>query len=170
MFTSNIPKSFWGDAVITECYLINKMPTRIHNFTPPLIALSNVSIFSIPLKVFGCTAFSHVHDHEHPKLDPRARKCVFLRYSSFQKGYKCYSPVTRKYYSSMDVTFFESLLYFPQNFPQGEKHNIDGNFWESALHIPEDPISPIKESEYHISNETPPLIIPHFSMIHQVLV
>ena len=35
-----------------------------------------------------------------------------LGYSRIQKGYKCYSPATRQYYMSADVTFFEDTPFF----------------------------------------------------------
>ena len=41
----------------------------------------------LPLKIFGCTLFVTKNDLHKSKLDPRAQKCVFLEYSSNQKGY-----------------------------------------------------------------------------------
>ena len=61
--------------------------------------------------MFGCIAFVHL---KLGKLDPRALKCVFVRYSSAQKGYWCYHPPTRKYYVSADVTFEEYQMYFSE--------------------------------------------------------
>ena len=31
IFTTNVPKQFWGDSILTACYLINRMPTRVLN-------------------------------------------------------------------------------------------------------------------------------------------
>ena len=39
------------------------------------------------------------------ELDPKALKCVFLGYSRFQKGYRCFSPDLNKYVVSIDVVF-----------------------------------------------------------------
>ena len=36
LFTLNVPKKFWGDAVLTSCYLINQMPSRVLNFQTTL--------------------------------------------------------------------------------------------------------------------------------------
>lgn len=36
MFTSNMPKMFWGDAILTSTFLINRMPSRTLNFKSPL--------------------------------------------------------------------------------------------------------------------------------------
>ena len=35
---------------------------------------------------FCCTTFIHVHNHNRGKFDPRASKCIFVGYSSTQKG------------------------------------------------------------------------------------
>ena len=81
----------------------------------------------LPLKVFGCVAFVHMHNHNRDKLDPRAVKCVFLGYSPTQKRYKCFDPNKQKYFVTMDVTFFESQSFF--NPPlQGGKKNEDSVF------------------------------------------
>lgn len=51
---------------------------------------------SLPLKVFGYTVFSHSHELNRNKLDPKALKCIFLGYAANQKGYKCYIPEKKK--------------------------------------------------------------------------
>ena len=49
------------------------------------------------------------------KLDTRSVKCIFLGYAGNQKGYKCYYPTSKKFFVSMDVTFFESQPFYPTN-------------------------------------------------------
>ncbi|RVW55478.1 hypothetical protein CK203_075197 [Vitis vinifera] len=46
------------------------------------------------------------------KLSVKATKCIFLGYSRLQKGYRCYSPDTHRYFLSADVTFFEDSPFF----------------------------------------------------------
>ena len=70
-------------------------------------------------RIFGCTSFVHIHNHNRGKLDPRAVKCVFVGYSSTQKGYRCYQPTSKKFFVSVDVTFNESSLFFPRPYLQG---------------------------------------------------
>ncbi|RVW64348.1 Retrovirus-related Pol polyprotein from transposon RE2 [Vitis vinifera] len=46
------------------------------------------------------------------KLSAKATKCIFLGYSRLQKGYRCYSSETHRYFLSADVTFFEDSPFF----------------------------------------------------------
>ena len=46
------------------------------------------------------------------KLSAKAMKCLFLGYSRLQKGYRCYSSETHRYFFSADVTFFEDSPFF----------------------------------------------------------
>ncbi|RVW93087.1 Retrovirus-related Pol polyprotein from transposon TNT 1-94 [Vitis vinifera] len=46
------------------------------------------------------------------KLSTKATKCIFLGYSKLQKGYRCYSSETHRYFFSTDVTFFEDSPFF----------------------------------------------------------
>ena len=39
LFTANVPKHFWGDAILTACYLINRLPSRVLKFQPQLSLL-----------------------------------------------------------------------------------------------------------------------------------
>jgi hypothetical protein len=48
------------------------------------------------LKVFGCIAYMHVLDKKRSKVDPKVEKCIFIKYSLEQKGYRCFNPSTQK--------------------------------------------------------------------------
>lgn len=116
MFTMNVPKYLWGEAVLTACYLINRMPSKILNFQTPLNTLLKAfplfHVLNLPPKIFGCKAFVHNHQPNQSKLDPRAHTCIFIGYSPTQKGCKCYSPTLRRMFVSRDVTVFENEPYF----------------------------------------------------------
>ena len=81
------------------------------------------------LKVFGCIAYVHVPNELRTKLDPKAKKCVFIGYSLEKKGYCCYNPVTHQIKESKDVVFDKlSNWYGAQKFVQvyDEKEEVNG--------------------------------------------
>ena len=118
-----MPDIFWGDTILTAAYLINRMSSKVLNFSTPIQKLfetypNSPLINTLPQKVFGCVVF--VHKYSMGKLSPKADKCIFLGYSPSQKGYKCYCPTTRKTIVSQDTTFYEHEPYYPKLPIQGE--------------------------------------------------
>ena len=100
----------------TTVHLLNRLPSKVLNFKTLLQVLaSHVSLpttLMLPLRVFGCVAYVHLHKNQRTKLDPCARHCLFLGYAMHQKGYRCYAPSTRCTCVTMDVTFLESEPLF----------------------------------------------------------
>ncbi|GFS34572.1 hypothetical protein Acr_00g0034750 [Actinidia rufa] len=113
-----VPKYFWHLAVLTATYLINRTSSRVLNGKAPLHILQPAStLFPIIPRVFGCTCFVQNRSLTCTKLDDKAVRCIFLGYSSMSKGYRCYDPVTRHMYHSLDVTFLETVLFFSNSTP-----------------------------------------------------
>ncbi|KAL6187297.1 hypothetical protein ACLB2K_038697 [Fragaria x ananassa] len=80
---AGLERRFWVEAVSTACYLINRGPhTGIHLKTPYEMWSGKSADYS-NLRVFGCTAYYHVSEG---KLEPRAKKGVFVGYGDGVKG------------------------------------------------------------------------------------
>ena len=112
MLHVNIPKKLWSQAILTATYLINIWLSCVLEFKSPYETLKGRHITLSHLRVFGCTCFVHVQTLHRDKLDARAAKCVFMGYSSSQKGYKCFHPITNKMLVARDVRFEETVPYF----------------------------------------------------------
>ena len=133
--------------MLTSAYVINRIPSRVLGCKSPLETLyqfySDIrSSFNLAPRVFEYTSFVHIHNHNRGKLDLRSLKCVFVGYSSNQKGYKCYHPPTRKLYVSTGVTFVENKPYFSTPYLQGELSILE----DEELAIPSLEIIPSSES------------------------
>ena len=105
------------------------MPSKVLGFQTPLRVLQETYPTSrlasaLPLKLFGCTSFVHIRDRIRGKLDPRAKRCVFVRYAPNQKGYKCFDPISKKMFITMDVTFLNQHLFLELIFRGGMKVQI----------------------------------------------
>ena len=129
LMEQNVPTIFWGDAILTAAYLINRIPSKVLNYTTPIQKLLDIFpnfpfINSLPLKVFGCVVF--VHKKDGNKYGARADKCIFLGYSSTQKGYKCYCPSSKKLIVSQDTVFSEDEAYYPKLPIQGSTLTLNG--------------------------------------------
>jgi hypothetical protein len=110
LFSAHLPNTYWADAVLTSCYLINRLPSRILDFKSPMEVLYNRKFNLSHLRTFGCICY--VHAQNAGKLDPHAQKCVFVGYSTTQKGYRCYHPNSKRTYISRDVRFDEQRMFY----------------------------------------------------------
>ena len=78
MIHANLPKKYWGYAVMSAAYIRNRCQSRV---------LDGKSAFELAdgrkpdlenMKVFGCVCYAHVPDEKRKKLDVKAMKCIFL--------------------------------------------------------------------------------------------
>ena len=116
LFEANMPSSYWGEALTSAVYLINRTPSCSIDFQTPHQALNKCvnapSVPNLQPHVFGCVVFVHLHKHQRHKLAPQALKCVFVGYAMYQKGYRCYHLPIEQMFVTMDVNFHENLMYF----------------------------------------------------------
>jgi len=83
---SGLNKSFWAEAMTYASHLINRLSSSaIGGKTPMEMRSGKAATDYEMLHVFGCSVYYHVSDG---KLEPRARKAVFLRFKKGVKGYK----------------------------------------------------------------------------------
>jgi len=89
------------------------MPSSVlYNQVPRTLLYPTQYLYSIPLRVFGCTYFVHDLTLGKDKLSTKSLKCIFLGFSHLQKGYRCFSPQVQQYIVSTDVTFFETTPFY----------------------------------------------------------
>lgn len=53
MFGMQVPKTYWGDAVLLAAYIINRFPLKALDFKTPLELLQGTSSYIVSPKVFG---------------------------------------------------------------------------------------------------------------------
>ena len=107
-----MPHFYWAKAVSRAVYIMNMTPTAAIHDVMHEEKFSQRKHNLTHLKVFGCIAYVHVLNELRTKLDPKAKKCVFIGYSLEQKGYRCYNPITREIRVSRDVVFDEMSCWY----------------------------------------------------------
>ncbi|GKV53845.1 hypothetical protein SLEP1_g60358, partial [Rubroshorea leprosula] len=104
---ATLPKPFWGKAVNTVVYLINRSPSVPLNFEISEKAWTGKDVGYSHLRVFGCKAFMHVPKEQRSKLDDKAIPCIFVGYGDEEFGYRLWDPKKKKTVRSKDVVFHE---------------------------------------------------------------
>ena len=107
MAYSNVPPSFWAEAINTACFTQNRtiIVKRAGKTAYELINQRKPSIKF--LRVFGCRCFV-LNDRDNlGKFDQKADEGIFLGYSRTSKAYRIYIKRTRTAVESTNVTFDE---------------------------------------------------------------
>ena len=81
--------SFWGHALTTAAFTLNKTPSRTVDKTPYEIWIEKVPKLSY-LRICGCEAY--VKRLQKEKLASKSDKCYFIGYSKDSFEYNFYSP------------------------------------------------------------------------------
>ena len=107
LFQAGLTRKFWAEAVNTACYLINCGPhTGIDCKTPYEVWSDSPADYSM-LRVFGSTVYYHVSEG---KLEPRAKKGVFVGYGDGVKRYRIWSSSEGRIILSRNVVFDENSM------------------------------------------------------------
>jgi hypothetical protein len=84
---------FWGEAVVTAVYILNRSPTKVINGRTSYEAWHGRKPVVSHLRVFGCLAFDKELGH-NGKLDDRSTPGVFIGYEEGSKAYRILDPGT----------------------------------------------------------------------------
>ena len=114
MFVSNarLNKSFWAEAIVYASHFINGLSSTAMGEKTPLDIWSGEAAQDYRLlQVFESSTYFSV---KNGKVNPRAKKFVFLGVKRNMKGYKLWDPENKKIVLSRCATFDEaSLLSLP---------------------------------------------------------
>jgi len=106
----NLPNYFWAEVLATVVYIMNRTPiTTVHGMTLEEKFTSKKPDV-LHLRVFGCIAYVHILDEKRSKLNPKAKKCIFIGYSLEQN--RCFNLAIQKLQVNRDVAFDEMVNWY----------------------------------------------------------
>ena len=132
MELANLSLSFWGYALETTAYLLNKVPSKLVSGTPHEMWTGKKVVLN-HIKAWGCPAY--VKRLNPDKLEARSCKCYFVGYPRESRGYYFYNPEEQKVFVSKNAIFLESEL-------------LEGNRLDSRIDLEE-----IQEPQVMDTNE-----------------
>uniref|UniRef100_A0A151UDA6 Retrovirus-related Pol polyprotein from transposon TNT 1-94 n=1 Tax=Cajanus cajan TaxID=3821 RepID=A0A151UDA6_CAJCA len=138
-----LPNTFWGEAVYTAVYILNRCPTKVVQDKTPIEAWSGIKPSAKHLRVFGSICYIHVPEEKRHKLEDKTVRGIFLGYSTQSKGYRVYNLQTKKLIISRDVEVDENAAW-NWNDEKVEK-NIPISIQqpeEESTEVPSEPHSP----------------------------
>jgi hypothetical protein len=104
MSQSNLPLSFWGYALETATFTLNRVPSKSVVKTPYEMWTGKTPSLSF-MKIWGCEVC--VKKHQPDKLTPKLDKCIFLGYPKETLGYYFYNRSEGKVFVARNGVFLE---------------------------------------------------------------
>ncbi|KAH9670812.1 Integrase catalytic domain-containing protein [Citrus sinensis] len=105
---AGLDKKFWAEAVSYASHLVNRLPSAAIGGKTPMEMWSGKHAQNYDsLRIFECPVYYHVKDG---KLDPRARKAIFVGFKDRVKGFKLWDLEDKKFVCSRNVTFDEASM------------------------------------------------------------
>ena len=108
---SEMPRTYWADAVKTVVFLQNRLSSRnLNNKTPFEKWTGKISTIGPYLKPFGSKGYAYVPKEKRRKLDDRGTEIRLLGYSETQKGYKVITK-EGKVFTSRSITWIDIIVH-----------------------------------------------------------
>jgi hypothetical protein len=107
MSLTDLPLSFWGYALETTAFTLNRAPSKSVEATPYELWFGTKPKMSF-LKLLGCEAY--VKRLMPDKLKPKAEKCIFIGYPKEMIGYTFYHRSKGKVFVAKNGSFLEKEI------------------------------------------------------------
>ncbi|CAM8990125.1 unnamed protein product [Rhodiola kirilowii] len=86
---SGLNDEFWGEAMLTACYLLNRVPINISNLTPYEIWHEKKPSLA-HVRVWGCRAVVRLPLPKIKTLGEKGVECIFIGYAQHSLAYRFY--------------------------------------------------------------------------------
>ncbi|KAL0407798.1 UNVERIFIED_CONTAM: Retrovirus-related Pol polyprotein from transposon TNT 1-94 [Sesamum radiatum] len=112
LLSSGMPDNMWGEAVLSACYILNRVPHKKLDKTPYELWKGFAPNLSY-LKVWGCLAKVAYPDFRKSNIGPKTFDCVFIGYAQNSAAYRFMCLLDNSFCEARNAEFFE--LIFPFN-------------------------------------------------------
>jgi hypothetical protein len=108
---SGMPATFWGEAVATAVYILNRAPTKAVDGMTPYEAWHGHRPDVHRFRTFGCVAFIKETKPNLKKLNDRGTPVIFIGYEPGAKAWRFYNPRSWRAVVSRDAVFNEPATW-----------------------------------------------------------
>ncbi|GKD10729.1 ribonuclease H-like domain-containing protein [Tanacetum coccineum] len=109
LVNSNLPTTFWVEAVNTACYVLNRvLVIKPHNKIPYKLIRGRNPLIDF-MKPFGCPVTILNTRDQLSKFDGKAEEGFFVGYSVVSKSMRVFNKRTRIVEEILNIRFFENV-------------------------------------------------------------
>lgn len=144
--SAELSERFWAEALVTACYIKNRVIHSFVNDIPERIWIGNEPSVK-HLKVYGCLAYAHINKQGRNKLSSRGKECILIGYSNQTKGYRLWNPIKCDVIQTKHVEFIENVCGYEYIY---NKRTLETPFTNTDV----DDVDTVDEDIESVTNET----------------
>ena len=141
---SGLPRSFWGDAVLTANYLKNRLPSKRQGMKTPYEMWCQKKPEIGHIRTYGCLVHVHIPSETRAKMDKVSHQGILVGFQS-SRQYKVYNPDTKTVGVHTSVKFFE-------DWPGGPLLNTPAEPGEWEIDTADSDYEPDQDSDNDVDN------------------
>lgn len=116
LYHSQLPMSFWAEAVVYIVYTLNRTCSRVHGDKTPFELYTCIKPSLSHMRPFGCPVFVYIPAQLRKKLDAKSRRGIFVGYSEESKAYRIWDSAKKHVVTTRDLIFDETaFLQIPKS-------------------------------------------------------
>ena len=151
LFDANLATKYWGEAIMTACYLQNRLPTRATDKTPYHIWNGEKPDLQ-HIRAFGSKAYAHVPKEKRTKWDSHSVEGVLVGYNETSNGYRILHPSTGKITICRSVVFDEKFATNQKFFVISDVQKANSDTVEQEC-LKQDVTQKDEDDEIEVDNE-----------------
>ncbi|KAJ6791386.1 Uncharacterized protein M6B38_244565 [Iris pallida] len=128
LLSSGAPDNLWGEALLSACYILNRIPSKTNDKTPYELWKGRTPRINY-LKVWGCLAKVGIPEPKKRKIGPKTVDAVFIGYaldSNVNRFFVTHSEVNEISNSTIiearDAVYFENIFPFKDRTPSSSSN------------------------------------------------
>ncbi|CAM8920561.1 unnamed protein product [Rhodiola kirilowii] len=112
---SGLNDGFWGEAMLTACYLLNRVPNKRGRVTPYEIWYNKKPKLN-HIRVWGCRAVVRLPIPKHKTLGEKGVECIFIGYAHHSMAYMFYVIEPNKHVSIHTIIESRDAIFDEKRF------------------------------------------------------
>nr|GEW81016.1 zinc finger, CCHC-type [Tanacetum cinerariifolium] len=134
---SGLSEEFLGEAMLTDCYILNRTPNKNIKHTPYEIWTKKVPNLTY-LMIWGCRAVVRLTEPKMKNLGEKCIDCIFIGYAEHSKCYRFYVIEPNDYVSVNSVIESRDAIFDEERFtsiprPRGMIQSSSGKIAEDEV-------------------------------------
>ncbi|GJU08385.1 zinc finger, CCHC-type containing protein [Tanacetum coccineum] len=142
---SGLSEGLWGEAMLTACYLLNRVPNKRNKTTPYELWYNKRPNLAF-LRVWGCRAVVRLPDPKRKTLGEKDIDCIYVGYDEHSKTYMFYVIEPNDFVSINSIIESKDSIFDENRF--------------SSIPRPKDIMPNVKESQMDDHTDDVPNEIP----------